>query len=77
MLDLKFIRNNPELIKDSIKRRCININFDRFMELDKTIIKTMQNLDQKRFLKNKVSKEIPNILYQEDKDTKIREMKSL
>jgi len=77
MLDIKIIRKNPELVRDSIKRRDLDVDFDRFLELDINIIEINQNLDKKRALKNKVSKEIPNISSNEEKETKINEMKSL
>jgi seryl-tRNA synthetase len=61
MLDIKIIRNNPDLIKESIKRRGMNTDLDRFLELDSRIVKINQDLDEKRALKNKVSKEISTL----------------
>ena len=76
MLDLKVIRANPKLVKDSIKKRWLKTDLNRFLELDTKIVKIGQALDEKRALKNKVSKEIPT-LWKEEKAEKIKEMKQV
>ena len=35
MLDIKIIRENPELVKDNIKKRNLSLNLDDFLEIDK------------------------------------------
>jgi len=76
MLDLKVIRNNPELVKESIKKRHLNTDLDRFLEIDSKMSEIKKSLDYKRALKNKVSKEIPT-LSKEEKTVKIVEMKKV
>lgn len=44
MLDLKFIRENPDIIREELKKRNYKINFDEFLTLD----------EQKRALSQKV-----------------------
>lgn len=77
MLDLKIIRNNPDLVRESIKKRFLNVDIDKFFELDKEILKINQELDKLRTIKNKVSKEIPKISSIEEKNKKIEEMKKI
>jgi len=61
VLDLKIIRTNKEAIKESIKKRGLKTDLDRFLELDKEVVEIKQSLDEKRALRNKVSKEIPTL----------------
>ena len=35
MLDIKFVRDNPELVLENLKKRNNPMNLDRFMELEK------------------------------------------
>ncbi len=76
MLDPKLIRNNPELVKDSIKKRCLKIDLDKFLEIDKERNELNIKIDELREIRNRVSKEIP-LLKDEEKSEKIKEMKKL
>lgn len=76
MLDLKIIRENPESVKDNIKKRNLKLDLDAFLELDKQKIELIQKVDELRETKNKVSKEIPT-LDAEDRQKKVAEMKEL
>ena len=47
MLDIKFVRDNPELVLQNLKNRNNPMNLDRFMELEKQrreIIAETENL---------------------------------
>ena len=76
MLDLKIIRENPEKVRESIKKRNLNLNLDDFLKLDRKKIELIQKVDELRAIKNKVSKEIPT-LSNDQKQGKIIEMKKL
>jgi len=76
MLDIKIIRNNPDLVKDIIKKRNLNLNLDDFLEVDKEKLDLIVKVDELRALKNKVSKEIPT-LSNDQRPTKIAEMKKV
>ncbi|MCD5380496.1 hypothetical protein LR004_01080 [Candidatus Gracilibacteria bacterium] len=76
MLDIKIIRENPELVKDNIKKRNLKIDLDAFLELDKQKNLLITKTDEFRAIKNKVSKEIPT-LSNEDRPAKIAEMKKV
>lgn len=76
MLDIKYIRNNPDGVKDNIKKRNLTIELDKFLDLDKQKLELIVKVDDLRAIKNKVSKEIPT-LSNEEKPAKISEMKKL
>jgi seryl-tRNA synthetase len=76
MLDIKIIRNNPDLVKDNIKKRNLSIDLDKFLEIDAEKLDLLVKVDELRATKNKVSKEIPT-LSNDEKPAKITEMKKL
>ncbi len=76
MLDIKIIRNNPDLVKDIIVKRNLKLDLDKFLEIDSKKLELIIKVDELREIKNKVSKEIPN-LSNEEKPAKISEMKKL
>ena len=76
MIDLKFIRENPDIIKDSAKKRCVKVDIDAFLRLDKEKNQLQLSLDELREIRNKVSKEIPT-LQDAEKQEKITEMKKV
>ncbi len=76
MLDIKIIRNNPDLVKDNITKRNLKLNLDEFLEVDQKKLDYIVKVDELRALKNKVSKEIPT-LSNEEKPAKIAEMKKV
>lgn len=76
MLDIKIIRNTPELVRDNIQKRNLSVDLDAFLVLDQKKLDLIIKVDEKRALRNKVSKEIPQMAG-DDKPGKIAEMKIL
>ena len=76
MLDIKIIRENPEWVKDNIKKRNLTLDLDAFLELDKQKNLLITKTDELRSLRNTVSKEIPQ-MSNEEKPAKIAEMKKV
>jgi seryl-tRNA synthetase len=76
MLDIKIIRNNPELVKDNIQKRNLSLDLDKFLEIDREKLDLIIKVDELRAVKNKVSKEIPT-LSNDERPAKIAEMKEL
>ncbi len=76
MLDIKIIRNNPDLVKDNIIKRNLTLDLDKFLEIDTEKLDLLVKVDELRAIKNKVSKKIPT-LSNEEKPAKIVEMKEL
>lgn len=76
MLDIKFIRDNPEKIKKAIADKGINLNLDQLLDLDQMRRTLMIELESLQATKNAVSKEIPK-LSPEEKNAKLMEMKEV
>ena len=69
MLDLNFIRENKEKVREALKIRAPKLDFDGFLRLDEERRKFQQELDELRAQKNKTNDVITQLL-KEKKDTK-------
>ena len=59
MLDLKFVRNNPELVKEGlVKRNSSTELIDKFLEVDEVRRQKLVTVEQKKNRRNTVSEEI-------------------
>ncbi len=58
MLDIKFIRQNPEKVKEGCKKKRVDINIDELLEIDKKRREILKKVEEIRAQKNKASKEI-------------------
>ena len=76
MLDIKFIRENPEIVKQAAKDKGIDIDIEKLLELDERRRKLQTDLQEFNHLKNQASKEIPKLSPLERKQ-KIAEMKEV
>ena len=71
MIDIKFLRENPEVVKENIKKKFQDEKLslvDEVIELDKQLRKTQQEGDDLRNAKNKISKEIGALMAQGKKE---------
>jgi len=57
MLDIKFIRENPEKVKEACKNKNITVDVDKFLELDKQARGFQLEIENLRAQKNKLGKE--------------------
>jgi|TARA_Y100001960_G_C14483993_1_gene733302 seryl-tRNA synthetase len=76
VLDIKIIRENPEMVQDISNKRNLKLDVQEFLKLDTKKRELIVKVDELRALKNKVSKEIPT-LSNEEKPAKIAEMKQV
>lgn len=58
MLDIKFIRENPELIKEAARKKHINFNIDELVDVDKKRLEILQKVETMRAEQNKASQDI-------------------
>ncbi|MBQ1452496.1 MAG: serine--tRNA ligase, partial [Ruminococcus sp.] len=61
MIDIKFLRENPDAVKENIKKKFQDHKLplvDECIELDEKLRKTVQDADDLRAKRNKLSKEI-------------------
>ncbi len=79
MIDIKFLRENPEIVKQNIKNKFQDSKLplvDEVIELDKENRKTIQLAEELRANRNKYSKEIGALMAQGKKDEAMQ-MKNL
>lgn len=65
MIDIKFLRENPEAVKENIKKKFQDSKLslvDEVIELDKESRQTQQEADDLRASRNKISKEIGGLM---------------
>ncbi|MCS7203616.1 MAG: serine--tRNA ligase [Thermodesulfovibrio sp.] len=70
MLDIRFVRENPEKVKEALKKRGYEVDFNEFLELEQSRLTLLKEIESKRALRNSVSQEIAKI---KAKDGKIDE----
>jgi seryl-tRNA synthetase len=61
MLDLRFVRDNPEKVKQSVIDRGGEVDLERLLDLDKSRRECIQKADRLKEKRNKVSEEIGNL----------------
>ncbi|MCK4262347.1 serine--tRNA ligase, partial [bacterium] len=76
MLDLKFIRENPEEVKKTLKNRGMEADIDKLLKLDRERRNLLQKAEDLKHKKNIASAQIGKLVGQgEDPKDKIAEMK--
>ena len=78
MLDIKFIKENQELVKQSIKNRALNIDIDSAIKIDDARRKALSEFEELSALRNKANDEIGVLLKEkQDAKAKIASMKEI
>jgi len=62
MLDLKFIRDNKDIVKEAIKNRGYKLDIDEFLKLDEEHRKILVEVEDLRARRNKANDEITAIM---------------
>jgi len=69
MLDIKFIRENKEIIKDGARKKRVDIDIEKLIALDDQRLKELKEIEELRTEQNKVSN---NIARDQDSNLKIQ-----
>lgn len=77
MLDIKFIRENPELIKAAAQKKRLSFDLDVLLKLDDQRKEAMATFESLRAEQNRLSDEIPKITDQAQRATLIESLKPL
>jgi len=77
MLDIKLIRQNPEKVKEGMKKKGYEIDVDLLLSLDKRKRELIGQLEKILAQKNQASKKIASLKNEEEKKKMILEMKEL
>jgi len=70
MLDIKFVRANPQVVQEAMAKRGAEVNLDEFLKLDEDRRKKLAEVEQLKNQRNVTSKEI-GTLKKEGKDASI------
>ena len=76
MLDIKFIKENKDIVKESAIKKKIKVDIDRLIDLDNQRIRISQAIEEMRAEQNKVSETISR-LSNEERVKVLEEMKGL
>ncbi len=77
MLDIKFIRANADLIRDAMRKKKVNFDFDKLLQLDEESSRIQKELEDKRAEQNKASDIIATITDATERSARIEEVKSV
>ncbi len=78
MLDIKFIRQNPEVVKDILEKRNSKFNLDEFLQLEQQYREKIAKIEALRSRQNKIVKEIQQLMRgKKDAASKIEESKNI
>lgn len=74
MLDIKFIRENSEIVKMAAQKKRVQVDIDRLVAVDNDRITLNQQIDEIRTKQNMVSKRIPEMTNDSEKAELIKSM---
>jgi seryl-tRNA synthetase len=61
MLDIAFIRSNPDVVKQAAKNKGIDVDIDKLLEVDEQRRKLITSVDELRAKRNELSSSIPKL----------------
>lgn len=77
MLDIKFIRQNPDKVKEGCKKKQARVDIDKLLEIDEKRLKTLAALEDMRAKKNEASGKIAATKDEKEKQKIILQMREL
>ncbi|MFY9115001.1 MAG: serine--tRNA ligase [Dethiobacteria bacterium] len=76
MLDIKFIRENPDVVREAMRLKGDEANLDRFLKLDNNRRAILKDVEELKYQRNRVSREIGNRKARgEEAEDKVAEMR--
>ncbi|OGZ28883.1 MAG: serine--tRNA ligase [Candidatus Niyogibacteria bacterium RIFCSPLOWO2_01_FULL_45_48] len=77
MLDVKFIRENPDLVKQAVRKKRLEFGVDEFLVLDENKRKLMAEVEELRAKQNRASDRISAIADENEKNAAVKELREL
>jgi len=77
MLDIKFIRENLDIVKAGAKKKHIDVDLDRLVEVDEKRRSILASVEEKKAKQNSVSETVAQTSDDEERSKLIGEMKTL
>jgi seryl-tRNA synthetase len=76
MLDLKFVRSNPGVVKEALDKRGAKVNLDEFLAQEESRRKILVQVESLKGQRNRVSEEVGRLKQSgQDADTLVQEMR--
>lgn len=76
MLDIAYIRSNPEVVKEGIRKKRMNMDLDELLNLDDEVRRLKSEVETLRADRNRLSKEVPR-LKAEEKEQAVERVKAI
>jgi len=73
MINIKLLRENPEIVKEALKKRGVEVDVDYLRELDQRIRNLKKEIDDLRRKRNEISKKAKNVPEKIEEAKKIKE----
>lgn len=77
MLDIKLIRENPDKVKEACRKKRVEVDIDKLLEVDKKRRELLQAIEDMRAKKNSANEEIKMAKTKEEKEVIILKMREL
>ncbi|MFZ3054444.1 MAG: serine--tRNA ligase, partial [Minisyncoccales bacterium] len=77
MLDIKFIRENPDKVKEACRKKKINFDVDNLLKLDAQRRELIVAIENKSAMKNQATKRIQEAKTKEERELVIAQMREL
>ncbi|MGC7871661.1 serine--tRNA ligase [Desulfosporosinus sp. SYSU MS00001] len=78
MLDLKFVRSNPDLVKEALQKRHVSISLDHFLEQEEERRRLLFEIETLKARRNAVSEEVGRLKKKgEDAEALVLEMREV
>jgi seryl-tRNA synthetase len=77
MLDIKFIQQNLDKVKENCKNKQVKVDIDKILDIYKKKNEALKSIETIRAKKNEASKKIPEMKNEKEKKELIAEMKEL
>jgi seryl-tRNA synthetase len=61
MLDIRFIREHPDLVQDGARKKHIEVDIAELLQVDEQRRQLIARVENLKALRNKTSKEIPSL----------------
>jgi seryl-tRNA synthetase len=77
MLDLKFIRENPEVVREAARKKRSDLPLDELLELDNQVMRERQEIQELREQQNRVSRAVRDAATSAEKQSLIAQGRAL
>lgn len=77
MLDIRFVRQNPDIVRDALKGKKVEFDLDSFLALDSSRLEKLTLVENLRAEQNQVSEKIPTLSDATEREQVIAQMKLL